>query len=123
MPDDASFLAASAAGADVSPGAADPKKPRLGFFSGPTALLLKILLLTLLTAMGWQPCAARTVSALPDWLSREPLGESASVNLYEAFNDDPVNHYDILGLDSIKVEQGKVYWSVEDHGWDVWDDN
>src|SRR5450631_4950417 len=109
MPDDASFLAASAAGADVSPGAADPKKPRLGFFSGPTALLLKILLLTLLTAMGWQPCAARTVSALPDWLSREPLGEDASVNLYEAFNDDPINNADFLGLDTISQVGSSVY--------------
>ncbi|WP_035614373.1 RHS repeat-associated core domain-containing protein [Haloferula sp. BvORR071] len=34
------------------------------------------------------------------WLSREPLGESESLNLYAYCHNDPVNHVDRLGLDS-----------------------
>ncbi|MDR2980896.1 MAG: hypothetical protein LBV12_01470 [Puniceicoccales bacterium] len=33
------------------------------------------------------------------WLSREPLGEAASSNLYAYCNNDPVNYLDYLGLD------------------------
>ena len=32
------------------------------------------------------------------WLSREPLGEAESVNLYAYCHNDPVNKYDYLGL-------------------------
>jgi RHS repeat-associated protein len=32
------------------------------------------------------------------WLSREPLGESESVNLYSYCHNDPVNRVDVLGL-------------------------
>ena len=44
------------------------------------------------------------------WLSREPLGEFESQNLYAYAGNDPVNGYDYLGLDRILIEDGKVYW-------------
>ena len=35
------------------------------------------------------------------WLSREPLGESESVNLYSYCHNDPVNKVDVLGLATV----------------------
>ncbi len=40
------------------------------------------------------------------WLSREPLGESESVNLYTLAGNDPVNHVDKLGLATVAVNGG-----------------
>ena len=37
-------------------------------------------------------------SALPHWLSREPLGESESLNLYSYAGNDPINGIDVMGL-------------------------
>jgi RHS repeat-associated protein len=39
------------------------------------------------------------------WLSREPLGESESVNLYEYCHSDPVNKLDVFGLAEININQ------------------
>lgn len=39
-----------------------------------------------------------TASALPQWLFREPLGESESINLYSYCHNDPINRVDVLGL-------------------------
>ncbi len=36
------------------------------------------------------------------WLSREPLGESESVNLYSYCHNDPVNKVDVLGMQEIR---------------------
>ena len=38
------------------------------------------------------------------WLSREPLGETESVNLYEYCDSDPVNHLDIRGLAKVATD-------------------
>lgn len=40
------------------------------------------------------------------WLSRDPSGESGGLNLYEAFNDDPVNWDDPTGLSPDVVYKG-----------------
>ena len=37
------------------------------------------------------------------WLSREPLGESESLNLYAYCGNDPVNKVDVLGLEKIDL--------------------
>jgi RHS repeat-associated protein len=38
------------------------------------------------------------------WLSREPLGESESLNLYAYCGNDPVNHVDVLGLAKVATD-------------------
>ena len=38
------------------------------------------------------------------WLSREPLGESESVNLYAYCGNDPVNKVDVLGMFKTQVQ-------------------
>ena len=40
------------------------------------------------------------------WLSREPLGESESLNLYAYCRNDPINKVDLLGLQEVAVNQG-----------------
>ncbi|PCJ54965.1 MAG: hypothetical protein COA79_21345 [Planctomycetota bacterium] len=42
------------------------------------------------------------------WLSREPLGEGASLNLYRFAGNDPVNRFDYLGLDDKNKKNKKV---------------
>jgi RHS repeat-associated protein len=37
------------------------------------------------------------------WLSREPLGESESVNLYAYCHNDPINKVDVLGLHAMAI--------------------
>lgn len=42
------------------------------------------------------------------WLSRDPSGESGGLNLYEAFNDDPINWDDPDGLAPTPVQQQAI---------------
>jgi RHS repeat-associated protein len=42
------------------------------------------------------------------WLNREPLGESESVNLYAYCHNDPINRVDVLGLKEYRVKAGAV---------------
>lgn len=37
------------------------------------------------------------------WLSRDPLGEEAGINLYGYVQNDPINEYDPFGLDDITL--------------------
>jgi uncharacterized protein RhaS with RHS repeats len=37
------------------------------------------------------------------WLSRDPLGEVAGINLYGYVQNDPINEYDPFGLDDITL--------------------
>jgi len=39
------------------------------------------------------------------WLSREPLGESESINLYLFAGNDPINHVDVLGLSAQEIDE------------------
>lgn len=41
------------------------------------------------------------------WLSREPLGEGESVNLYSYCHNDPVNRVDVLGMAEYEREQAE----------------
>ena len=42
------------------------------------------------------------------WLSRDPLGEEGGLNLYEYVGNDPLNYFDLYGLD-------ETFW-IPDHG-------
>ncbi len=56
------------------------------------------------------------------WLSREPLGESESVNLYSYCHNDPVNHVDVLGLrekDIISGDAGNRFRRNANGEWEV----
>ena len=57
------------------------------------------------------------------WLSREPLGESESVNLYAYCGNDPVNYVDVHGLariavnaDGMPTDIGKILISMMKQG-------
>jgi RHS repeat-associated protein len=52
------------------------------------------------------------------WLSREPLGEDASVNLYTFVNNDPINNWDYLGLETMVSAEanGNVVLSLTTQG-------
>ena len=39
------------------------------------------------------------------WLSREPLGEGESLNLYAYCHNDPINKVDVLGLDDKNIDE------------------
>lgn len=43
-------------------------------------------------------------SALPEWLSREPLGEKESLNLYQFTGGDPINYVDVNGLAKVALD-------------------
>jgi len=79
-----------------------------------------------------------TVSGLPCWCSRDPVGEQDGPNVYAFVASDPINAHDYLGLDYVKyVRRSKkiktgprrfdirfedyydVYWVMED--WQKWD--
>lgn len=45
------------------------------------------------------------------WLSREPLGEDASLNLYAYCHNDPANKVDRLGLDEVTVSDGNAFYN------------
>jgi hypothetical protein len=46
-----------------------------------------------------EPCAYESVSGLPEWLSRDPIGEDGGLNLYGYVRNNPANLIDPLGLD------------------------
>lgn len=47
------------------------------------------------------------------WLNREPIGERGGVNLYGMAGNDPVNRWDLLGLDwhHIAVQLFRQYFT------------
>jgi len=45
------------------------------------------------------------------WLSRDPLGEYAGINLYEYCGNDPANAFDPLGLDCAQDYLNQTYGS------------
>ena len=51
------------------------------------------------------------------FLSREPLGESESLNLYSYGHNDPVNNVDRLGLESVPVYRSQISEAMAKLGW------
>jgi RHS repeat-associated protein len=51
-------------------------------------------------------------SATGQWLSREPLGEGESLNLYAYCHNDPINRVDVLG--AAEYDKVPTGWKVED---------
>lgn len=42
--------------------------------------------------------------SLGRFISRDPIGETGGLNLYQAFGGDPINNTDFLGLDMMGVD-------------------
>jgi len=56
-----------------------------------------------------------------NWLSREPLGEGESLNLYAYCHGDPINNVDVLGLNEVGISGGEAtaagkYVGIEANG-------
>jgi len=60
------------------------------------------------------PCLAKradttkTASDFAEWLSREPLGEGESLNLYAYCHGDPINKVDVLGMAEVAISKGDL---------------
>ncbi|MES2995469.1 MAG: RHS repeat-associated core domain-containing protein, partial [Verrucomicrobiota bacterium] len=48
------------------------------------------------------------------WLSREPLGETESFNLFDYCHGDPVNKVDRIGLDEVTITNGEASYNFVD---------
>ena len=53
------------------------------------------------------PTAMKTVSGIPLWPSRDPIGEEGGVNLYGNNDNNPISLIDGLGLRTIKLPDGR----------------
>jgi len=80
------------------PQTATQKNSRRVFFSNPSGRTLDRRHLPLRTAPGYRACGYKTASGRPKWLSRDPLGEYAGINLYGYVGGDPINWVDPFGL-------------------------
>jgi len=52
-----------------------------------------------------------------NWLSREPLGESESINLYAYCHNDPINNVDYLGLSAVMPSEEELERAFKRNGW------
>ena len=95
-PDHAPTLAAP--GRRRPPQRATQKNSRRGFFGSPSGRTLSRRHLPHGTAPGYRACGYKTASGRPKWLSRDPLGEYAGINIYGYVLNDPVNGVDLFGL-------------------------
>jgi hypothetical protein len=125
-PDHAPTLAAP--GRRRPPQRATPKNSRRGFFGSPSGRTLSRRHLPHGTAPGYRACGYKTASGRPQWLSRDPLGETSSnislsltrsklptavtvrprdaeiiegPNLYDYVHDEPTDAVDPTGLVAI----------------------
>jgi RHS repeat-associated protein len=80
------------------PQTATQKNSRRVFFSNPSGRTLDRRHLPLRTAPGYRACGYKTASGRPKWLSRDPLGEYAGIDIYGYVLNDPVNGIDPFGL-------------------------
>ena len=56
------------------------------------------------------------------WLKRDPIGERGGANIYLGMQNASANNLDYLGMDDIRVEDGKVIHMPENFfGWDLTD--
>ena len=51
------------------------------------------------------------------WLSREPLGEKESIDLYRFAGNDPINNVDRDGLESVPMYQNQIAQAAAQSGW------
>jgi len=51
-----------------------------------------------------RPTAMKTVSGIPYWPSRDPIGEEGGVNLYGLVGNDGVKVFDYLGLKRLSMK-------------------
>jgi len=51
------------------------------------------------------------------FLSRDPLGENESINLYQYCGGDPINRIDVLGLESVPVYRNQIAQAMAQLGW------
>ena len=80
------------------PQRATPKNSRRVFFGNPSGRTLAERHSARRTAPGYRACGYKTASGRPKWLSRDPLGEYAGINVYGYVLNDPVNGRDPFGL-------------------------
>ncbi|MFT6242024.1 MAG: hypothetical protein ACI9NQ_000138 [Paracoccaceae bacterium] len=73
------------------------------FLSGPSRVG-QIIQTSLNPRLANRASPTNHASDLSDWLSREPLGEGESLNLYAYCHGDPINKVDVLGLASVLVD-------------------
>lgn len=52
---------------------------------------------------------------LPEWLSRDPIGEAGGINLYGYVENNPINAIDPLGLDVVVIVGGPTDESYLGH--------
>ena len=64
-----------------------------------------------------RPVTTKVVSGIPVWPSRDPIAESGGVNLYGFVGNEPINHWDRLGMieggteiSSITVKRKNIKW-------------
>ena len=53
-----------------------------------------------------RPVTTKVVSGIPVWPSRDPIGETGGINLYEFVGNDGINGFDRLGLITVKPSDG-----------------
>jgi len=91
------------------PQTATQKNSRRVFFSNPSGRTLDRRHLPLRTAPGYRACGYKTASGRPKWLSRDPMGESGSINLYSYVGDDPIDWTDPFGLCPAGIQAAAQY--------------
>jgi RHS repeat-associated protein len=106
-PDHAPTLAAP--GRRRPPQRAAQKNSRRGFFGSPSGRTLSRRHLPHGTAPGYRACGYKTASGRPKWLSRDPLGEYAGIDVYGYVLNDPVNGSDPFGLWQITISGGDFF--------------
>ncbi len=84
-----------------APGASDltAKNRVWGFFANPSRTRPANRRQPLQLRRKIRPTATKTVSGIPYWPSRDPIGERGGVNLYGFVRNDGVNLWDVLGLE------------------------
>ena len=67
------------------------------------------------------PVATKTVSGIPYWTSRDPIGEYGGINLYGFVGNDGINKWDLNGLWTDIKREGKAWARTCAESGDTWD--
>jgi len=91
----------------LSPRMNTPPKTRLrGFSSSRSERLVRRNPSIPPRATGYRAHPYNIARGLPDWQSRDPIGENGGINLYGYVGNEPINWYDPLGLNPGYQQQG-----------------